>query len=50
MEALPRTREGAGRLGLVTIDQMVRTMVDAIEHPPSGVRVIEPPQIRVTRV
>jgi uncharacterized protein YbjT (DUF2867 family) len=50
MEALPRTRQGARRLGLVTIDQMVRTMVDAIEHPPSGIRVVEPPQIRVSRV
>jgi uncharacterized protein YbjT (DUF2867 family) len=49
MEALPGTREGARRLGLVTIDQMALAMVEAIEHPPSGVRVIEPPQIRLSR-
>jgi uncharacterized protein YbjT (DUF2867 family) len=44
--ALPSTRETANRLGLVTLDQMVQTMANAIERPPSGVRVVEVPQIR----
>jgi len=44
--ALPGTRETARRLGLVTIDQMVGTMSNAIDHPPSGLRVLEVPQIR----
>jgi len=48
--ALPNTREAAGRLGLVTLPQMVETMANAIERPPSGVRIVEVPQIRFTRV
>jgi uncharacterized protein YbjT (DUF2867 family) len=48
--ALPGTRETAQRLGLVTLDQMVQTMANAIDRPPSGVRVVEVPQIRFTRV
>lgn len=47
---LPNTRETARRLGLVTLAQMVETMANAIERPPSGVRVVEVPQIRFTRV
>jgi uncharacterized protein YbjT (DUF2867 family) len=34
-ELLPATRESAQRLGLVTIDQMVRALVSAVENPPS---------------
>jgi uncharacterized protein YbjT (DUF2867 family) len=48
--ALPNTRETARRLGLVTLDQMVQTMANAIERPPSGVRVVEVPQIRFSQV
>ena len=43
---LPQTRDSAGRLGLVTLAQMVETMALAVEHPPSGIRVLEVPQIR----
>jgi uncharacterized protein YbjT (DUF2867 family) len=46
LEMLPATREFALRLGLVTLGQMVAALVDAIEHPPAGVRVIEVPEIR----
>jgi uncharacterized protein YbjT (DUF2867 family) len=45
--ALPKTRETARRLGLVTVTQMVQTIANAIERPPSGVRVVEVPQIRL---
>jgi uncharacterized protein YbjT (DUF2867 family) len=48
--ALPQTRAAANRLGLVTLHQMVQTMANAIEHPPTGVRIVEVPQIRFTRV
>lgn len=48
--ALPSTRESARRLGLVTIDQMVAAMVRAVEEPARGVRVLEVPQIRVSRL
>jgi uncharacterized protein YbjT (DUF2867 family) len=49
MEAIPSTRAGAQRLGLVTIDQMIRALVAAIEAPPPAgtQRIVEVPQIRV---
>jgi uncharacterized protein YbjT (DUF2867 family) len=34
--ALPTTRAGAQRLGLVTQTQMVAALVEAVEHPPDG--------------
>lgn len=40
----------ARRIGLVTLSEMVAAIVEAIEHPPSGVRVIEVPQIRSARL
>jgi uncharacterized protein YbjT (DUF2867 family) len=46
MELLPSTREGATRLGLVTLDQIVGALVHAVETPARGVRVVEVPQIR----
>jgi uncharacterized protein YbjT (DUF2867 family) len=45
-ERIPSTREGARRLGLVTVEQMLRALVRAVEHPASGVSVIEVPAIR----
>ena len=50
MEVLPSTREGATRLGLVTLQQMVAALVHAIETPPQGVRIVEVPQIRTTAI
>lgn len=47
MGALPRTRESAQRLGLVTIDQMVAAMTRAVERPPKGARILDVPQIRL---
>lgn len=35
LERLPTTREGAKRLGLVTIDQMIHVLVAAVESPPT---------------
>ncbi len=46
MELLPSTREGAKRLGLVTLEQMVRALLEAVEAPAEGVRIVEVPQIR----
>ena len=43
---LPATRDGAERLGLVTVEQMTTALAWAVENPPDGVRVLEPPQIR----
>jgi uncharacterized protein YbjT (DUF2867 family) len=48
-ERIPATREGALRLGLVTRDQMVATLVHAVEHPATGIRVVETKHIREAR-
>jgi hypothetical protein len=45
-ELVPMTRAGARRLGLVTLEQMIGTLVQAVEQPPSGVRILEVPDIR----
>jgi uncharacterized protein YbjT (DUF2867 family) len=46
MELLPQTRDGATRLGLVTLDQMSKALWRAVESPPQGVRIIGVPEIR----
>ena len=43
---LPSSRDTARRLGLVTIGQMIRALVYAVEQPIEGTRVIEVPGIR----
>ena len=45
-EKIPSMREGAQRLGLVRLDQMVRALVRAVEEPARGIRVVEVPEIR----
>jgi len=46
MELLPQTREGATRLGLVTLEQMSHALLRAVEAPSPGVSVVEVPEIR----
>jgi uncharacterized protein YbjT (DUF2867 family) len=46
MELIPATRESARRLGLVTIEQMTRALVSAVENPVRGVRIFGVPEIR----
>jgi uncharacterized protein YbjT (DUF2867 family) len=49
MERLPRTRDSARRLGLVTLRQMVCALVHSVQSPPegtNGVRIVEVPEIR----
>jgi hypothetical protein len=46
MEQFPATRKGALRLGLVTLEQMKRALLYAIENPACGIRIVEVPQIR----
>ena len=43
---VPSTREAATRLGLVTIGQMLRTLVWAAENPPIGIQILDVPRIR----
>ncbi|HST53004.1 MAG TPA: NAD(P)H-binding protein [Pyrinomonadaceae bacterium] len=46
MERLPSKRETALRLGLVTREQMVASLVRAVEEPPADFRVITVPEIK----
>jgi len=50
LELWPGTRERAQRLGLVTIDQMVLALVQAVEQPPTPgtMRIMGVPEIRAT--
>ncbi len=50
LELLPSTREGALRLGLVTLEQMVVALVQAVEAPARGVRLVEVPEIRASAI
>jgi uncharacterized protein YbjT (DUF2867 family) len=45
-ERVPSLADGAQRLGLVTLTQMVAALVHAVEEPAHGVRVISVPEIR----
>lgn len=45
-EQTPTKRANALRLGLVTIHQMLGTLLWAVEHPPDSIRIIEVPEIR----
>jgi hypothetical protein len=45
-ERLPATRETAQRLGLVTLQQMIHSLVNAVEEPVQGLRILEVKQIR----
>lgn len=46
LERLPPTREGARRLGLVSLAQMTRALIAAVESPPQSLRILEVPEIR----
>lgn len=46
LEHVPLTRNGAQRLGLVTLEQMVCALTSAVESPSQGLRIIEVPEIR----
>jgi uncharacterized protein YbjT (DUF2867 family) len=43
---IPSTKESALRLDLVNLKQMVRTIVNAVENPPPGIRIIEAQEIK----
>jgi len=45
---LPQTRVSANRLGLVTDEQMNAALVNAVETPSEGIRIVEVPQIRMS--
>jgi uncharacterized protein YbjT (DUF2867 family) len=45
-ERIPRLRDGARRLGLVTHAEMLGALVDAVERPAAGTRIVDVPAIR----
>jgi uncharacterized protein YbjT (DUF2867 family) len=49
-EWLPFTRNAALRLGLVTIDQLILALVEAVESPAQGTRVVGVPEIRAAEL
>ena len=49
LERIPATRDGAQRLGLVTLEQILNALTDAVESPATGVRVLGVPEIRAGR-
>ena len=50
LEWLPFTRSGAQRLGLVTLQEMELALVEAVETPVQGTRVMCVPEIRGARL
>lgn len=48
LERLPATRASALRLGLVTRDEMLCALVDAVSRVPSDIRIVEVPEIRAS--
>ena len=46
MGLIPDKRQTARRLGLVTLKQMIGALVNAVENPAEGIRVVEVPEIR----
>ncbi len=48
LEAIPATRDGARRLGLVTLDQMANALLWAVENPPAQTRILDVTAIRAT--
>jgi len=49
VELLPSTREGALRLGLVTLEQMVTALLAAVENPAQGIKIVSVPEIRLAK-
>ena len=50
LERVHATRASAVRLGLVRLEHVVAALVDAVEHPPRGVRVVETEELRARNV
>jgi uncharacterized protein YbjT (DUF2867 family) len=45
-ELILATREGALRCGLVTLKQMMAALVNAVENPPKGIRILNVQDIK----
>jgi uncharacterized protein YbjT (DUF2867 family) len=47
---IPASRAGAQRLGLVTLPRMISALVESVESPATGIRIMEVPEIDSLRV
>jgi uncharacterized protein YbjT (DUF2867 family) len=45
-EQIPSMRDGAKRLGLVTLQQMLRALADSVDQPAQGVKILDVPAIK----
>jgi uncharacterized protein YbjT (DUF2867 family) len=45
-ESIPSMREGAQRLGLVTLEQVLQALTESVDHPCTGQRILGVPEIR----
>jgi uncharacterized protein YbjT (DUF2867 family) len=50
LQLFPPSRDTARRLSPVTLKQMIATLVAAVEEPATGIRIVETPEIRRTRL
>ena len=50
LRSLPATRAAAERLGFVTLAQMAHALLQAVEQPARGVRIMEVPEIRACQL
>jgi uncharacterized protein YbjT (DUF2867 family) len=46
MGSIPGKRATVERLGLVTLQQMIAALIDAVENPAQGIKIVEVPDIR----
>src|SRR5947208_2718470 len=44
---IPSTRDGARRLQPVTLEQTIHALVNSVEHPCAGIRILEAAAIRL---
>jgi uncharacterized protein YbjT (DUF2867 family) len=49
-ERLPSFRDSALRLGLVTLNQMLAALVNVVENPADGIRIVDVSQIRKSSI
>lgn len=49
LKLIPATRETAKRLDLVTLNEMIATLVEAVENPADGIRIVDAQEIKKTR-
>ena len=45
-ESMNATRDGATRLGLLTLEEVVNALAWAVENPPAGVRITTVPEMK----